>query len=145
MITAAGFGVVEAANADEPSEFSKLSDITRFSPISRCRARWTIEAPRAVRGAATDQDCRDLRPRRDWETDLPEGGRFLPNLRSNRCSGVLREVTAAVRHRLSFRDGPNTSTRLGFRVASEPVIGPRFARTLWTRPLRQVCNDEGMQ
>ena len=42
MIGAAGFEVVEAANADRAIEILEARRTSRWSsPISRCRARWT--------------------------------------------------------------------------------------------------------
>jgi hypothetical protein len=43
MIAGAGFEVLEAGNAERPSRFWNLAATSPwFSPISRCRARWTV-------------------------------------------------------------------------------------------------------
>src|ERR1700694_5156934 len=100
MIAAAGFEVVEAANADEAIEVLKARpDINVvFTDIQMPGSMDGLKLARAVRGrwppikiVATSGQI-DLR-----EADLPEGGRFLPKPYSQiEIAGVLRELTGGV-------------------------------------------------
>jgi CheY-like chemotaxis protein len=97
MIAAAGFEVVEAANADEAIEIlESRRDITVvFTDIQMPGSMDGLKLARAVRGrwppikiVATSGQL-DVR-----ETDLPEGGRFLAKPYSSiQVTGVLRELT----------------------------------------------------
>jgi CheY-like chemotaxis protein len=98
MITAAGFEVVEASNADEAIEILEgRRDITIvFTDIQMPGSMDGLKLARAVRGrwppikiVATSGHLTV------GETDLPEGGRFLPKPYSPvQVTGVLRELTA---------------------------------------------------
>jgi CheY-like chemotaxis protein len=97
MIAGAGFEVVEAANADEAIDVLEARrDITVvFTDIQMPGSMDGLKLARAVKGrwppikiVATSGH---LHVR---ETDLPEGGRFLPKPYSpGQLAGVLREVT----------------------------------------------------
>jgi len=99
MIAAAGFAVVEAANADEAIEILETrSDIAVvFTDIQMPGTMDGLRLARAVRGrwppikiVATSGHLTVA------ETDLPEGGRFLPKPYSALdVTCVLREVIAA--------------------------------------------------
>jgi CheY-like chemotaxis protein len=99
MIAAAGFEVVEAANADEAIEIlESRRDITVvFTDIQMPGSMDGLKLARAVRGrwppikiVATSGQL-DVR-----ETDLPDGGRFLAKPYSSiQVTGVLRELTGA--------------------------------------------------
>jgi CheY-like chemotaxis protein len=99
MVAAAGFAVVEAANADEAIEILETrSDIAVvFTDIQMPGTMDGLRLARAVRGrwppikiVATSGHLTVA------ETDLPEGGRFLPKPYSAvDVSCVLREVIAA--------------------------------------------------
>jgi CheY-like chemotaxis protein len=96
MIAAAGFEVVEAANADDAIEIlESRPDITViFTDIQMPGSMDGLRLARAVRGRwppikiiATSGHVHVR------ETDLPEGGRFLPKPYSSRqVTGVLREL-----------------------------------------------------
>lgn len=96
MVQAAGFEVVEAANADQAIEILEARrDITVvFTDIQMPGSMDGLKLARAVRGrwppikiVATSGQ---LHVR---ETDLPEGGRFLPKPYSpTQINGVLREL-----------------------------------------------------
>ena len=96
MIAAAGFEVVEAANADDAIEIlESRPDITVvFTDIQMPGSMEGLKLARAVRGRwppiriiATSGHVHV------GETDLPEGGRFLPKPYSTRqVTGVLREL-----------------------------------------------------
>jgi len=98
MVAAAGFAVVEAANADEAIEILEArSDIAVvFTDIQMPGAMDGLRLARAVRGrwppikiVATSGHLTFA------ETDLPEGGRFLPKPYSAiEVTCVLREVIA---------------------------------------------------
>lgn len=99
MVAAAGFAVVEAANADEAIEILETrSDIAVvFTDIQMPGTMDGLRLARAVRGrwppikivATSGHLTVD-------ETDLPEGGRFLPKPYSAvDVTCVLREVIAA--------------------------------------------------
>ena len=97
MIAAAGFEVVEAADADEAIGILEARrDITVvFTDIQMPGSMDGLKLARAVRGrwppikiVATSGRVAIA------ETDLPEGGRFLPKPYSpTDVAGVLREVT----------------------------------------------------
>ena len=98
MIGAAGFEVVEAANADRGDRNSGSPSrhhrgVYRY-PDAGFHGRVETR-PRGQGPLASDQDRRHLRPRSmSAETDLPEGGRFLPKPYSpTQVTGVLRELT----------------------------------------------------
>ena len=97
MIAAAGFEVVEAANADDAIEIleSRRDIIVVFTDIQMPGSMDGLKLARAVRGrwppikiVATSGHAHVR------ETDLPEGGRFLPRPYSPvQVTGVLRELT----------------------------------------------------
>ena len=97
MIGAAGFEVAEAANADQAIEIlESRPDITVvFTDIQMPGSMDGLKLARAVRGrwppikiVATSGHV-GVR-----ETDLPDGGRFLPKPYSPmQVTGVLRELT----------------------------------------------------
>jgi len=98
LIAAAGFEVVEAGNADEAIEILEARrDITVvFTDIQMPGSMDGLKLARAVRGRwppikiVATSGHRNLR-----ETDLPEGGRFLPKPYAPvEVTGVLRELTA---------------------------------------------------
>jgi CheY-like chemotaxis protein len=101
MIAAAGFEAVEAANADEAIKILEARrDITVvFTDIQMPGSMDGLKLARAVRGrwppikiVATSGHVGIA------ETDLPEGGKFLPKPYSPmEVAGVLRELTAAAR------------------------------------------------
>ena len=98
MIAAAGFEVVVAANADEAIEILEARrDITVvFTDIQMPGSMDGLKLARAVRGrwppikiVATSGHVGV------GETDLPEGGRFLPKpYSSTEVTGMLRELIA---------------------------------------------------
>jgi CheY-like chemotaxis protein len=99
MIEAAGFDVVEAANADEAIAIleNRLDITVVFTDIQMPGSMDGLKLAQAVRGrwppikivATSGQISVSQR-------DLPEGGRFLPKPYSpNQITGVLRELTAA--------------------------------------------------
>jgi CheY-like chemotaxis protein len=96
MIAAAGFDVVEAANADEAiAILESRNDITVvFTDIQMPGSMDGLKLARAVRGRwppikiVTTSGQRIVE-----EIDLPEGGRFLPKPYSPvQVRGVLHEV-----------------------------------------------------
>ena len=96
MIAAAGYEVLEAGNADEAIEILEAHrDITViFTDIQMPGSMDGLKLARAVRGrwppikiVATSGHVHVS------ETDLPEGGRFLPKPYSpKQVTGVLREL-----------------------------------------------------
>jgi CheY-like chemotaxis protein len=98
MIGAAGFEVIEAANADEAIEILEARrDITVvFTDIQLPGSMDGLKLARAVRGRWPPIKIVATSGHLDvGETDLPEGGRFLPKPYSpGQVSGVLRELTA---------------------------------------------------
>jgi CheY-like chemotaxis protein len=98
MIGAAGFEVVEAANADEAIEILEARrDITVvFTDIQMPGSMDGLKLARAVRGRWPPIKIVATSGHLDvGETDLPEGGRFLPKPYSpGQVTGVLRELTA---------------------------------------------------
>lgn len=99
MIAAAGFEAVEASNADEAIEILEARrDITVvFTDVQMPGSMDGLKLARAIRGrwppikiVATSGHV-GVR-----DTDLPEGGRFLPKPYSpGQVMGVLRELTGA--------------------------------------------------
>ena len=97
MIEAAGFEVVEAGNADQAiAILESRPDITVvFTDIQMPGSMDGLKLARAVRGrwppikiVATSGHIHVR------ETDLPEGGRFLPKPYSpDEVTGMLRELT----------------------------------------------------
>jgi CheY-like chemotaxis protein len=98
MIETAGFAVIEATNADEAISILESRDdiAVVFTDIQMPGSVDGLKLARAVRGRwppikiVTTYGHRIVE-----ETDLPEGGRFLPKPSSpHQISGVLRELTA---------------------------------------------------
>ena len=97
MIAGAGFEVVEAGNADQAIEILEArADVTVvFTDIQMPGSMDGLKLARAIRGrwppikiVATSGHV-GVR-----ETDLPEGGRFVPKpYSSGQVTGVLRELT----------------------------------------------------
>jgi CheY-like chemotaxis protein len=96
-IAAAGFEVVEAANADEAIEvLESRTDITVvFTDIQMPGSMDGLKLARAVRGRWPPIKIVATSGRLHLdETDLPEGGRFLPKPYSPaEVTGLLRELT----------------------------------------------------
>ncbi len=97
MVRAAGFEVVEAANADEAIEvLESRRDITVvFTDIQMPGSMDGLKLARAVRGRWPPIKIVATSAHLDVsETDLPEGGRFLPKPYSPvAVTGLLRELT----------------------------------------------------
>ena len=97
MITAAGFEVVEAANADQAIEMLEARrDITVvFTDIQMPGSMDGLKLARAVRGRWPPIKIIATSGRLNvGEMDLPEGGRFLPKPYSHaEVARVLRELT----------------------------------------------------
>ncbi len=97
MVAAAGFEVLEAANADEAIEIleARPDVAVVFTDIQMPGSMDGLKLARAVRGrwppikiVATSGQI-EVKP-----TDLPEGGRFLPKPYSpTEVTGMLREMT----------------------------------------------------
>jgi CheY-like chemotaxis protein len=98
MIAAAGFEVVEAANADQAIDIlESRRDITVvFTDIQMPGSMDGLKLARAVRGRWPPIKIVATSGRPDvGELDLPEGGRFLAKpYGSLQLAGVLRELTA---------------------------------------------------
>ena len=96
MIAAAGFEVVEAANADEAIEILEARrDITVvFTDIQMPGSMDGLKLAQAVRGRWPPIKIIATSGHVDVsETDLPEGGRFLPKpYNPMQVTGVLREL-----------------------------------------------------
>jgi CheY-like chemotaxis protein len=96
-IAAAGFEVVEAANADEAIEvLESRTDITVvFTDIQMPGSMDGLKLAQAVRGRWPPIKIIATSGRLHLdESDLPEGGRFLPKPYSpSQVTGVLRELT----------------------------------------------------
>jgi CheY-like chemotaxis protein len=99
MIEAAGFDVVEAANADEAMKILEVRlDITVvFTDIQMPGSMDGLKLAAAIRGRwppikiVATSGIVDVR-----KVDLPEGGRFLPKPYSSaEIVGTLRELTGA--------------------------------------------------
>ena len=97
MVKAAGFEAVEAANADQAIEILEARrDITVvFTDIQMPGSMDGLKLARAVRGRWPPIKIVATSGRAHLaETDLPEGGRFLPKPYSpGQLAGVLRELT----------------------------------------------------
>jgi CheY-like chemotaxis protein len=97
MIGAAGFEVIEAANADQAIEVLEARpDITVvFTDIQMPGSMDGLKLARAVRGRWPPIKIIATSGRLHVaETDLPEGGRFLPKPYSPaQVTGMLRELT----------------------------------------------------
>jgi CheY-like chemotaxis protein len=97
MVRAAGFEVVEAANADEAIEILEARwDITVvFTDIQMPGSMDGLKLARAVRGRWPPIKIVATSGHLDVsETDLPEGGRFLRKPYSPvEVTGLLRELT----------------------------------------------------
>ena len=97
MIAAAGFEVVEAANADEAIEIlESRPDITVvFTDIQMPGSMDGLKLARAVRGRWPPIKIVATSGHIDVsETDLPDGGRFLSKpYSSDEVADVLRELT----------------------------------------------------
>src|SRR6195256_1713422 len=97
MVAAAGFQVVEAANADEAIEILEARwDITVvFTDIQMPGSMDGLKLARAVRGRWPPIKIVATSGHLDVsETDLPEGGRFLRKPYSPvEVTGLLRELT----------------------------------------------------
>ncbi len=100
MIAAAGFEVIEARNADQAIEILEArSDITVvFTDIQMPGSMDGLKLARAVRGRWPPIKIVATSGRvHISDTDLPEGGRFLPKPYSpGQVAGVLRELTGGV-------------------------------------------------
>jgi CheY-like chemotaxis protein len=100
MIDAAGFEVVEAANADQAIDIlESRKDITViFTDIQMPGSMDGLKLARAVRGRWPPIKIVATSVYLDvTETDLPEGGRFLPKPYSpGQVMGLLRELTGRV-------------------------------------------------
>ena len=96
MIAAAGFEAIEAANADEAVEIlENRRDITvLFTDIQMPGSMDGLKLARAVRGRWPPIKIVATSGHVDVaETDLPDGGRFLPKpYSSHQVAGVLREL-----------------------------------------------------
>jgi CheY-like chemotaxis protein len=99
MIRTAGFEAVEAANADEAIEIleTRRDIAVVFTDIQMPGSMDGLKLARAVRGrwppikiVATSGHVNVA------ETDLPDGGKFLPKPYSpHQIAGLLRELTGA--------------------------------------------------
>ena len=98
MIRAAGFEVVEAGNADEAIEIleARRDIAVVFTDIQMPGSMDGLKLARAVRGRWPPIKIVATSGHVDvMETDLPDGGRFLPKPYSpNQIAGLLRELTA---------------------------------------------------
>jgi CheY-like chemotaxis protein len=98
MIAAAGFEVLEAGNADEAIRLLEARpDITVvFTDIQMPGSMDGLKLARAVKGRWPPIKIVATSGHADvGETDLPEGGRFLPKPYSPiEVTGVLRELTS---------------------------------------------------
>jgi CheY-like chemotaxis protein len=99
MVEAAGFDVVEAANADEAIAIleSRLDITVVFTDIQMPGSMDGLKLAHAVRGRWPPIKIIATSGRVSvTQRDLPEGGRFLSKPYSpNQVTGVLRELTAA--------------------------------------------------
>ncbi|MGO8913449.1 MAG: response regulator [Bradyrhizobium sp.] len=97
MIAGAGFEVVEAANADQAIEIlESRRDVTVvFTDIQMPGSMDGLKLARAIRGRWPPIKIVATSGRASLgETELPEGGRFLPKPYSTRqVTGVLHELT----------------------------------------------------
>src|ERR1700680_2306431 len=98
MIAGAGFEVLEAANADQAIDIlESRRDITVvFTDIQMPGSMDGLKLARAVRGRWPPIKIVATSALAVRETELPEGGRFLPKPYSPfHVTGVLRELTGA--------------------------------------------------
>jgi CheY-like chemotaxis protein len=99
MIEAAGFGVIEAANADDAIKILEVRlDITVvFTDIQMPGSMDGLRLAAAIRGRWPPIKIIATSGRVDVKgVDLPEGGRFLPKPYSSaEIVGALRELTVA--------------------------------------------------
>jgi CheY-like chemotaxis protein len=99
MIEAAGFDVVEAANADEAIAIleNRLDITVVFTDIQMPGSMDGLKLAHAVRGRWPPIKIVATSGRVSvTQRDLPEGGRFVSKPYSpNQITGVLRELTAA--------------------------------------------------
>ena len=96
MIEAAGFNVVEAADADAAIEILEArNDIAViFTDIQMPGSMDGLKLARAVRGRWPPIKIIATSGIHVGETDLPEGGRFLPKPYSSaQIAGMLRQLT----------------------------------------------------
>jgi CheY-like chemotaxis protein len=97
MISAAGFEVVEARNADQAIEIleARLDITVVFTDIQMPGSMDGLKLAQAVRGRWPPIKIVATSGRvHVSETDLPEGGRFLPKpYNPGQVAGVLRELT----------------------------------------------------
>jgi CheY-like chemotaxis protein len=96
MIEAAGFDVVEAADADAAIEILEArNDIAViFTDIQMPGSMDGLKLARAVRGRWPPIKIIATSGIHVGETDLPEGGRFLPKPYSSaQIAGMLRQLT----------------------------------------------------
>jgi CheY-like chemotaxis protein len=97
MIGAAGFDVVEAANADEAIQIleARRDIAVMFTDVQMPGSMDGLKLARAVRGRWPPIKIVATSGRvHVSQTDLPEGGRFLPKPYGPiQVAGVLREVT----------------------------------------------------
>ena len=98
MVRAAGFEVVEAASADQAIEILEARpDITVvFTDVQMPGSMDGLKLARAVRGRWPPIKIVATSGHLDVaETDLPEGGRFLPKpYNLTQVTGLLRELIA---------------------------------------------------
>jgi CheY-like chemotaxis protein len=97
MIATAGFGVVEAAGADAAIEILEArNDIAViFTDIQMPGSMDGLKLARAVRGRWPPIKIIATSGINVGETDLPEGGRFLPKpYSSSEITGMLQQLTA---------------------------------------------------
>src|SRR6201991_1209052 len=96
MVASAGFEVIEAANADEAIDILEARrDVTVvFTDIQMPGSMDGLKLARAVRGRWPPIKIVATSGHVDVaETDLPDGGRFLPKPYSpHQITGVLREL-----------------------------------------------------
>jgi CheY-like chemotaxis protein len=96
MIESAGFSVVEAADADAAIEILEArNDIAViFTDIQMPGSMDGLKLARAVRGRWPPIKIIATSGVQVGETDLPEGGRFLPKPYSSaQIAGMLRQLT----------------------------------------------------
>jgi CheY-like chemotaxis protein len=96
MIAAAGFEVVEAADADTAIEILETrNDIAViFTDIQMPGTMDGLKLARAVRGRWPPIKIIATSGVKVGERDLPEGGRFLPKpYNSDQITGMLRQLT----------------------------------------------------
>jgi CheY-like chemotaxis protein len=96
MITAAGFDVVEAVDADAAIEILEARDdiAVIFTDIQMPGSMDGLKLARAVRGRWPPIKIIATSGVHIGEIDLPEGGRFLPKPYSSaQVAGMLRQLT----------------------------------------------------